>query len=431
MAKFQAPKGTHDVFPGARKWHENTEIWNRLEAIFRELTALAGYREIRTPVFEATPLFTRAVGEGTDIVTKEMYTFESKGGDSLTLRPEGTAPALRAYIEDGIYAEGGVAKLYYIGPIFRYERPQEGRFRQHTQFGVEALGSHDPRLDAEVVNLALTFYRRLGLDRLMTKVNSVGCPKCRPAYREALIAFARPLVDRMSDDNQRRFRENPLRMLDSKDERDQELLKDAPSYVDYICEECRTHFEAFKETLTSLGAEYELDRRLVRGFDYYTKTAFEIQSPDLGAQSTLCGGGRYDGLIEELGGPSTPGIGFGLGVERVLVALQRLDRRPDTGEPLQAFVVTLGDAALRHAPALLDRLRRAGVSADADYAGRSMKAQMRAAGKSEAKYALIIGDDELATGAVVVKNMATGEQNTMLEQEFVDAAGRSNVFEED
>ena len=420
MAKFQAPKGTHDVYPGASKWHENTELWNHLELIFRDLAALNGYREIRTPVFELTGLFTRAVGEGTDIVSKEMYTFESKGGDSLTLRPEGTAPALRAYIENSIYAEGGVSKLYYIGPIFRYERPQEGRFRQHTQFGIEALGSRDPRLDAEIVNLALSFYERLGLDRLVTKVNSVGCPVCRPKYREALIEFARPLVERMSPDNQRRFHENPLRMLDSKDENDQALLRDAPNYIDYICEECSTHFEAFKETLSSLGAVYELDMRLVRGFDYYTKTAFEIQSPDLGGQSTLCGGGRYDGLVEELGGPSTPGIGFGLGVERVLVALQKLDRRPDTGVPLDAFVVTLGDAASKSAPTLLARLRAAGISADADYAGRSMKAQMRAAGKSAATYALIVGDDELASGVIQVKRLQDSRQKSFDPQVFID-----------
>ncbi|HEY3331473.1 MAG TPA: histidine--tRNA ligase [Capsulimonadaceae bacterium] len=410
MAKFQAPKGTHDVYPGARKWYENTRIWNHLESVFRELTALYGFEEIRTPVFESTSLFTRAVGEGTDIVAKEMYTFESKGRDSLTLRPEGTAPALRAFIENGIYAEGGVTKLYYIGPIFRYERPQEGRFRQHTQFGVEALGSQDPRLDAEIVHLALSFYRRIGLNRLVTKVNSVGCPQCRPAYREALLAFARPIYDQMSEDNQRRFQENPLRMLDSKDERDQALLADAPNIVDYICEECKTHFEAFKSSLTALGAEYVLDPRLVRGFDYYTKTAFEVQSPDLGAQSTLCGGGRYDGLVQELGGPSTPGIGFGLGVERVLIALQKLDRQPDAVGGPKAFLVTLGDAARDASLKILIDLRAAGVAADTDYAGRSVKAQMRAANKSGAPFALVLGDDELAKGVVQVKTMETGEQ---------------------
>lgn len=401
------------MYPGGRKWHENTQLWNHLESIFRELAALNGYREIRTPVFESTALFKRAVGEGTDIVGKEMYTFESKGGDSLTLRPEGTAPALRAYIENSLYAEPGVCKLYYIGPIFRYERPQEGRFRQHTQFGIEALGSRDPRLDAEVVNLALMFYRRVGLDRLVTKVNSVGCPACRPMYREALIEYARPLLDRMSPDNQRRFVENPLRMLDSKDPGDQQLLEGAPNYIDYICDECRAHFADFKDALTSLGADYELDTRLVRGFDYYTKTAFEIQSPDLGAQSTLCGGGRYDGLVEELGGPPTPGIGFGLGVERVLVALQKLDRRPETDDQLITFTITLGGAASKKAPEILKALREAGISADTDYAGRSMKAQMRAADRSRARFALIIGDDELAAHSIVVKELVSGKQRVV------------------
>lgn len=419
MAKFQAPKGTHDVFPGGRKWHENTALWNRVEAIVRELASLYGYQEIRTPVIEPTALFTRAVGEGTDIVSKEMYTFESKGGDSLTLRPEGTAPALRAYIENSIYADSGVAKLFYIGQIFRYERPQEGRFRQHTQFGIEALGSRDPRLDAEVVWLALSICRKLGLSRLTTKVNSVGCPTCRPRYREALVEYARPIVDLMSADNQRRFRENPLRMLDSKDENDQKLLVDAPSYADHICDECKDHFESFKTNLTNIGAKFEIDPRLVRGFDYYTKTAFEIQSPDLGAQSTLCGGGRYDGLVAELGGPATAGIGFGLGIERVLLALEKLDCRPRVEQTLDAFIVTLGDAAADNGLALLTTLRENGIAADMDYAGRSMKAQMRAASKSGAPYALIVGDNEIEMGVVEVKIMATGRQEAMRLADFV------------
>lgn len=410
MPKYFAPKGTHDVFPRAAKPFETSRSWDFLETAFRDLARLYGYEEVRTPIFEQTELFTRAVGEGTDIVSKEMYTFEDKGGRSMTLRPEGTAPVLRAYIENSIYAEGGVAKLYYIGPIFRYERPQEGRFRQHTQFGVEALGSRDPRIDAETIALAMAFYRRIGVDRLTLKINTVGCPECRPKYREALVEFARPVYAQMSPDNRRRFEENPLRMLDSKDPDDQKLLAGAPNLIDYVCDDCRTHFEQVRAVLTALEIAYELDVRLVRGFDYYTKTAFEIQSPDLGAQATLCGGGRYDKLVEELGGPATPGIGFGLGVERVLIALDKLGKTPSADRAGSAFVVTLGDPARDFAPTLLAQLRAAGVAADADYAGKSMKAQMRAADKSGAAFAVIVGDDELARGVVQLKRLATGEQ---------------------
>jgi histidyl-tRNA synthetase len=427
MAKFQAPKGTHDVYPGAQKWWENTRLWNHVEKTFRELTALYGYEEIKTPVFEATGLFTRAVGDGTDIVSKEMYTFESKGKDSLTLRPEGTAPVVRAYVEDGIYAEGGVAKLFYIGPIFRYERPQEGRFRQHTQCGVEALGSQDPRLDAEIVHLALSIYKKLGLKRLVTKVNSVGCPECRPAYREKLLDFARPFYSEMSADNQRRFNENPLRMLDSKDPHDNELFKNAPRLIDSICDDCAQHFEAFKTNLSSLGAEFELDPRLVRGFDYYTKTAFEIQSPDLGAQSTLCGGGRYDGLIEHLGGPKTPGIGFGMGVERILIALQKLELCPDAAGGPEVFLVTLGDNASQAALGILQKLRDAGIPCDTDFAGRSMKAQMRAANKSGAPFALIVGDSELESGQLQLKDLrASTQEQLSIDQVIEKIVGSKN-----
>jgi histidyl-tRNA synthetase len=428
MAKFQAPKGTHDVYPGAQKWWENTRLWNHVESVFRELTALYGYEEIRTPVFESTNLFKRAVGEGTDIVSKEMYTFESKGGDSLTLRPEGTAPALRAYIENSIYAEGGVAKLYYIGSIFRYERPQEGRFRQHTQLGVEALGSRDPRIDAEIVNLALSMYRRLGLNRLVTKVNSVGCPNCRPVYREKLLDFARPFFDEMSADNQRRFNENPLRMLDSKDERDIALFENAPKLIDSICDECAQHFEQFKTNLSALGAEFELAPRLVRGFDYYTKTAFEIQSPDLGAQSTLCGGGRYDGLVQMLGGPSTPGIGFGMGIERTLIALQKIGVALDAPGGVKAFLVTQGEAASNAALPLLTKLREAGIACDADFAGRSMKAQMRAANKSGAPIALILGDSEIQNSEIQFRDLRSSEQRTLNLDDVIDAIRLHDVI---
>lgn len=411
MPKYSAPKYTHDVYPGAQKWEENSEYWQFVENAFHALCRIYDFRPIQTPLFEQTELFTRAVGEGTDIVSKEMYTFEDKGGRSMTLRPEGTAGAIRAYLEDGLYAQGGVHKLYYIGPNFRYERGQKGRYRQHTQCGLEAIGSQDPALDAEIIQLAMAFYKRIGIDRLTLKINSVGCPECRPKHREALLAFARPFLDQMSADNQRRFHENPLRMLDSKDERDQQLLADAPALTDYLCEECRAHFVELQDDLRRLDISFELDRRLVRGFDYYTKTAFEIQSPDLGAQSTLCGGGRYDGLIEELGGPSTPAVGCGFGIERALVALQSLGRELPVEVGPTAFLVTLGDDARKAALKLLSDLRLAGISADMDYSGKSMKAQMRAADRSGARFALILGDNELAAGIAQRKDLKSGAQD--------------------
>jgi histidyl-tRNA synthetase len=318
---------------------------------------------------------------------------------------------IRAYLEDGIYAQGGVHKLYYIGQNFRYERGQKGRYRQHTQFGLEAIGSQDPALDAEIIQLATTLYRRIGIDRLTLKINSVGCPDCRPKHREALLAYARPLLDQMSADNQRRFQENPLRMLDSKDERDQQLLANAPALTDYLCGECRAHFDELQENLRRLDIAFELDPKLVRGFDYYTKTAFEVQSPDLGAQSTLCGGGRYDGLVEELGGPATPAVGCGIGVERALVALQSLGRElPVAAGPI-AFLVTLGDEARKAGVNILSDLRTAGVSADMDYSRKGMKAQMREADRSGARYALILGDNELTAGVVQLKELKTGAQD--------------------
>jgi histidyl-tRNA synthetase len=410
MQKYKAPPGTHDVYPGATKWEDNSAKWSELESAFRELCCLYGYGEIRTPIFEPTELFTRAVGEGTDIVGKEMYTFRDRGDRSMTLRPEGTAPAIRAYLENGLYAEGGISKLYYIGPIFRYERNQKGRYRQHSQCGIEALGSEEPDLDAEVIQFALAFYEKIGIDRLDLKINSVGCQQCRPHYRDALVEFARPIYDQMSADNQRRFDENPLRMLDSKDLNDQELLKNAPNLIDFLCEDCAAHFVAVRHILDRLNVRWLLEPRLVRGFDYYTKTAFEVQSPDLGAQSTLCGGGRYDGLVQELGGPSTPGIGFGLGIERALIALQALSPGEAARGKLDSFIVTLGDRARGERAVLLSTLRQRAISVDTDYSGKSMKAQMRAADRSGARFALIIGDNELDRSTVQVKDLATSEQ---------------------
>jgi len=414
--RYAAIRGTHDILPPGKDrtdWVDDIYKWHWLEDTFRDLCALYGYEEIRTPTFEAADLFRRAVGEGTDIIHKEMFEFTTKGDDDVALRPEGTAPALRAYVQSRYYIDRPVAKLYYIASIFRYERPTKGRYRQHHQAGIEVLGAPGPDVDAEVIALGMDFYRRLGVQRLTLKVNSVGTVESRARYVEALRAYAEPLLPEMSEDNQRRFRENALRMLDSKEERDQRLLADAPLLTDYLDDESRAHFDRLKELLTDLGIPFEHDPRLVRGFDYYTKTAFEVQSPDVGAQSTLVGGGRYDRLVEELGGPPTPGIGFGLGIERALIALQAANvPTPEPPAPV-AFLCSIGAAARDASVRLLAMLREAGIAADMDYTGRKLKGMLEQADRLRARYAVILGDDELAAGTVQLRDMATKEQRSV------------------
>jgi histidyl-tRNA synthetase len=423
--RYTAPPYMHDVLPFemAKDGWLHAARWRAVESIFRDTCRVYAYREIRTPVMEETTLFTRSIGEGTDIVSKEMFTFTDRGGRSMTLRPEGTAPALRAYLENKLYADNPVAKLYYIATIYRYERGQRGRYREHQQTGIEAVGSRDPAIDAEVISLAMEFYRRLGIVETELRLNSVGCPVCRPPYREALLKYAAPLLDRMSEDNRTRFAINPLRMLDSKNERDREALAGAPKLLDHLCEECASHFASLRQHLDALGVRYEIDLNLVRGFDYYTKTAFEIVSPELGAQNVIGGGGRYDGLVEELGGPPTPGIGFGIGTERCLLVLDQLgvqlpieDERPD------AFVATLGPATRGAAVELTQRLRRAGLATEMDYLGRSLKAQMRSADKLGARFVCMIGDDELAQGVAAIKDMRGGTEQRAVALDQVPAA---------
>ncbi len=416
--KYRAPRGTQDLLPA------DTPRWRFVEGVFRRTCGEFGYGEIRTPMFEQTDLFVRAVGEHTDIVSKEMYTVSAGGADdeereSFTLRPEGTAPTLRAYIQHHLVAEAPLTKLFYVAPNFRHERPQSGRLRQHHQTGVEALGSEDPALDAEVILLGLTYLHRVGLRGERTELNSVGCPECRPRYREALRAALADRIGSMCGNCQRRYDANPLRILDCKNE-DWSILEDVvPDILDYLCESCGSHFARLQEVLTALGVEYVRNKRLVRGLDYYVKTSFEITHPDLGAQSTVLGGGRYDGLVEELGGEPTPGIGFGCGIERVLLALENLGVELPIESVRPAFVVTLGDAARLPGLVLLNRLRQAGVPALIDYTGRSMKAQMRAANRAGARTALILGEDEVAGGVVGVKDMEGGGQETLPLEEAV------------
>ena len=416
---YRAPRGTHDVLPA------EAARWRFVEATFCRICALFGYGEIRTPVFEQTELFTRSVGEHTDIVSKEMYAAVPSGpragkGEALTLRPEGTAPVMRAYLQHSLGGQSALVKLYYICPVFRHERPQAGRLRQHHQTGIEVIGSPGPAIDAEVISLGLAYLHALGIEGETLQINSVGCPQCRPAYRERLRDALRPALPRLCGDCRRRFEVNPLRMLDCKVEKWDELPP-TPSLLDHLCEECATHFDRLRAILDDLSVPYAVNPRLVRGFDYYTKTAFEITHDALGAQSTVLGGGRYDGLIEELGGKPTPGIGFGCGIERVLLIAEQLGLTEgwDKGESAPVVVAAVDAEARAAARQLLAELRAAGIPAETDYLGRSLKAQMRAANRLGARAVLILGSDELAAGTVTLRDLRTREQAVVPRDEAV------------
>lgn len=402
--RYSAPRGTQDILP------RESPRWQYVEAKFRDVCRLYGYHELRTPTFEETELFARSIGEHTDIVGKEMYTFLDRAERSMTLRPEGTAPVVRAYIQHSLFAEQPVAKVYYITSIFRYERPQAGRYREHHQVGVEAIGSQDPAVDAEIISLGMRYLESLGITGLELKINSVGCPICRPKYREALRKSVEPYLSELCESCRTRYDANPLRMLDCKVPSCRELTVNVPSITDCLCEECAGHFKAVLHDLDILGILYAHDARLVRGFDYYTKTAFEVVSEKLGAQNAVLGGGRYDGLVEELGGKPTPGIGFGSGIERTLAIMEAQgieipgDRHP------AVFVATLGDEQREAGIRLLGDLRQAGIAAEADYSGKSLKSQMKAADREQVRLTIIIGEDELSKGLVKIRDMATREE---------------------
>ncbi|MDN4072767.1 histidine--tRNA ligase [Fictibacillus terranigra] len=405
---YQIPRGTQDILPGT------VEKWQFVEEKAREICSRYNYKEIRTPIFEHTELFLRSVGDTTDIVQKEMYTFTDRGERSLTLRPEGTASTVRAYVENKLF---GLAqqpvKLYYIGPMFRYERPQAGRYRQFVQFGIEAMGSDDPSIDAEVMALAMDVYKELGLKSLRLVLNTLGDKDSRKAHREALVAHFEPRIGEFCHDCQNRLHTNPLRILDCKKDRDHELMKTAPSIHDYLNEESRKYFETVKSTLTQMGIDYVIDPTLVRGLDYYNHTAFEIMSDaeGFGAITTLSGGGRYNGLAEEVGGPATPGIGFAMSLERLLLALDAEGVELPIEDTIDCYLVTMGDQAKEKAPSLLYQFRKAGLKADKDYLDKKMKAQFKAADRTKAKFVAVLGDDELANGVISVKEMESGEQS--------------------
>jgi len=437
--KVESVRGMRDILP------DETPLWQRLEAEISATFALYGYREIRVPLVERVELFSRGVGEETEVVDKQMYVFPDRKGLQLALRPEATASVVRAYVEHGMHASGDLAKLYYLGPMFRYEKPQLGRQRQFHQYGVEALGSLDPALDAEVMDLAWRLMERLLVrdpsseirdpeppnrptahsqrttvhgqrptdHGLLLRVNSIGCAEDRPAYRDLLRSYFRSRLDDLCEECGRRLDENPLRILDCKEPSCRAVAQNAPHSADHLCAGCRQHFAAVQAHLASLGLAHELDPTLVRGLDYYTRTVFELCSRDLGAQDALLGGGRYDGLVELLGGPATPAVGFAGGMERLAIVLSAQQNAAETPErTLDLYLVPIGNDAKREAAKLLSSLRRSGISVDTDYMGRSLRKTMQVAGRS-ARYAAILGQDEISQGTVKLKDLSSGEEKAV------------------
>ncbi|MFB8788325.1 MAG: histidine--tRNA ligase [Potamolinea sp.] len=414
MDSIQALRGTRDILP--------TEVgyWQKVEAIAGQILANAAYQEIRTPIFERTELFERGIGEATDVVGKEMYTFNDRADPprSLTLRPEGTAGVVRAFIQNSLYATGGVQRLWYTGPMFRYEAPQAGRQRQFHQIGVEVLGSGNPRADAEVIAIATDILQTLGLKNLRLDINSVGNPEDRPRYREALVDYLTPYKDELDPDSQDRLNRNPLRILDSKDKRTQKIVASSPSILDYLSTESMSHFEKVQQLLTDIGISYQVNSRLVRGLDYYTHTAFEIQSDDLGAQATVCAGGRYDRLVAQLGGPDTPAVGWGMGLERLILLLQKLQEQPLA--KLDFYVVSRGDVAEAQALELAQKLRQAGFSVELDLSGSAFGKQFKRADKSGAVGCLVLGDAEAQNRTVNLKWLKSGEQQAIAQADLLE-----------
>ncbi|QTX31762.1 histidine--tRNA ligase [Aminithiophilus ramosus] len=402
MAEITAPRGVRDVLPD-ESWK-----WAYVLGQFRQIADGFGFSEIHLPIFEHTELFCRGIGDTTDVVEKEMYTFEDRSGRSLTLRPEVTASTVRSYLEQNMASRPQPVKLWTAGPMFRYERPQKGRYRQFWQLDVEVLGSDSPLVDVEVIELSLELYRRLGMTNLEVVINSVGCPACRPAYREALRAYLRPHLGELCESCRSRFDRNPLRILDCKNPTCKAITEGAPDVMDSLCDECSGHFAAVRKGLDLLGARTHIDKRLVRGLDYYTKTAYEVLSGDLGAQNAVCGGGRYDNLAESIGGPHLPGVGFASGIERIVLTMEQQGCSFGREPALDAYVIAVDETARDEALKLLYALRREGLSADMDYQGRAMKAQFKSA--SQAAFACILGGDEVARSVVALKEMASGNQ---------------------
>jgi histidyl-tRNA synthetase len=401
---ISAPKGTKDLLP------DQVYKWHYVENKFSDICKRYGFKEIRTPMFEHTEVFARGIGDTTDVVQKEMYTFNDHAGRSITLKPEGTSGAVRAFIEHKQYAEVQPTKYYYNTDCFRYEKPQAGRLRHFHQFGIEVFGTSDMLADAEVISLGYDFLTELGITEIQLRINSVGCPDCRRKYRDALKEFLKPRYDELCNTCKDRYERNPMRILDCKSEICKKIVENAPRMLDYLCDDCRNAFEELKTNLTSMGIEYVIDPNIVRGLDYYTKTAFEFVTTKIGAQGTVCGGGRYDHLIEELGGPPIPGVGFGLGIERLIMLMEANDVKfPEESRP-EVFIAVMGDAAKSFGLKLCRELRQKGVIAEMDTLSRNIKGQFKYADRLGAKYTLVIGEDELKKGVVSLKDMAKSEQ---------------------
>ena len=411
-----SPKGTEDLLPA------ESYKWQYLERAFKETADIYNYKEVRVPTFEHTELFERGVGGTTDVVEKQMYTFNDKGGRSVTLRPEGTASVARSFIQNSLYALPMPMKMFYNIACFRYENKQKGRLREFHQFGVEAFGAKNPTMDAEVLSLAFTFLDKVGLKDLSVNINSIGCPTCRKAYSDALKEYFRPHYNNLCGDCKGRFDRNPLRIIDCKVPSCHELVGDAPTILDYLCDECREHFEGFKACLDGMGITYTVDSGIVRGLDYYTKTVFEIISGGF----TVCGGGRYDGLVEEIGGKDCPAVGFGLGIERLLLRLEETGTVIPPAQPVKLYIAPLGERAVTAAQGLVYKLRKEGVSVDTDHFGRGLRASMKYADKLGAEYTMVLGDNELDEVAAKIKNMATGEETLIKFDEIAKYLGGQN-----
>jgi histidyl-tRNA synthetase len=405
--KYSRQRGTKDILPSEIK------IWQYIEATAKRVFELYNYAEIRTPIFEQTELFTRSIGNTTDIVSKEMYDFIDKGGRAITLRPEETAPVVRAVIENNLLGQNELVKLYYIGPMFRYERPQAGRFRQFHQAGVEVFGSGDPLMDVEVIDLGLNYLKEIGVTDLEVDISSVGCPKCREAIKKELKDYFKSKLSSLCENCQKRFETNALRILDCKEEKCQSAIKNAPSSIDSLCEYCRSQFDSVVQYLKKFEIKYNISKRLVRGLDYYTGTTFEIVSKALGAQNAICGGGRYDNLVEELGGRSTPAVGFAIGLDRLIMILEERKIKASEEQRLKVYIATMGDAAKQKGFEVLKNLRNMGVKCDMDYQGKGLNSQLKTADKLGAQFTIIIGDDELKNGLAVVKSMDNKTQESV------------------
>lgn len=409
---YTAPRGTKDVLP------PESQAWQKVEAKFRELCKRFSYGEVRTPTFEQTELFARGVGDATDVVQKEMYNFEDRGGRAMTLRPEGTAGVVRAYLEHGLSSLPSPQKLFYIISAFRYEKMQKGRYREFEQMGCECFGSAEPSADAEIISLLWIFFSELGMADISLQLNSIGCPKCRPAYLDQLRDYLRPHLDELCEDCQKRFETNPMRILDCKQESCQAVTKDAPSPLDTLCPDCQAHWDELLRLLDYFEIPYRINKRIVRGLDYYTRTVFEFISDNVGSQGTICGGGRYDGLVEELGGQPTPAVGFALGVERLLLELEAQGLLPEPDNQPDIFIASF-PAYQDQASAFAYRLRAAGIHAESDILGRSFKAQMKHANRTAARYLMVFGEEEAARLNGKIKRMSDGEELEMSFDELV------------